>query len=408
MSLRQGRALRMISRMSHPITRRDFLRACTLTGAGAVAGLHHRLLKAAARSGSAGPVSGNIRVGLDIGSSKVCAAVGGMLSNGRIRLLGIAQVPSRGVTAHGIVDPKAAGACIREALVGAEIQSDIAIRRVALAVPGTKIAGDSVQAWERIFGWEEACYADRGDGILESVSLTDCWGRGPIPIVYGANQRIQHSVGCLREIGVEVERCVFSPVAGAAAMADDHEKEDGVLHVDMGHGTTDFAVYVGRRLIASDCIPVGTERIANDLSFGLRIPLDCAERLLVEHGSAQTRLLFPAAKDRFIVLPKRPGFAGEKIERQCTDAIIRERVSTAFERVKNLLTDHGVEFHSLRHLRLGGGASCLPGIGCLAKKVFDLSPASRFQISGLDAEARILTDPRLACAVGLLIFEARR
>jgi len=200
------------------ISRRNFLLTCA-AGAGLAAGLNRGFLKAATRTAHRKPAVGNIRVGLDIGTSKVCAAVGELRADGTIKILGIGQATSHGVTAHGIVDGEAASACVRAALVDAEVKSDVMIGSVVLAVPGTKIAPfGSGLTWEHIFEWEQICYAERGNGILERVSLAECKRVRDLRVVYGAHDRIQNSIRCLNGIGVEVVRIVFAPVATVAQM----------------------------------------------------------------------------------------------------------------------------------------------------------------------------------------------
>ena len=384
------------------IGRRSFVRACAVTGAGLAVGAHRGLLKAAACPARGKAATSDIRVGLDIGGSKVCAAVGELLPDGAIKILGIGQAASHGVTAHGIVDCEAASACVRAALVNAEVQSDVMIGSVVLAVPGTRIApfGTGL-AWERIFKCEGGCYAERGDGILEHVSLADCQRTPELRVVYGAHQRIQNSIRCLEGLGVEVERVVFAPVASAAAVLSPLDRERSVLVMDLGAGTTDYAVYSGGALVQSDCLPAGGGRIANELSLGLQIPLAHAEKLLIKEGSVWLGLSLPDERQQ-IVIPREPGFSGAEIEREALNTIIHQSVRCIFERLKCQLVNSGVRLNSLRGVRLSGGCYRLPGIEHLALEIFDLFPASRFRMRSIEADVSVLNNPRLACAVGLI------
>ena len=78
----------------------------------------------------------DILVGLEIGTSKVCAVVAETRHDGTIKILGVGQTPSRGVRKGEIVDFDTAGKCVREALADAEEKSDVMIRSVFLAVTG--------------------------------------------------------------------------------------------------------------------------------------------------------------------------------------------------------------------------------------------------------------------------------
>jgi hypothetical protein len=101
------------------IGRRGFLRTCAVTGVGLASGFHRHLAKAAGSCSASGePPLGDIVVGLEIGESKVCAAVAERLSDGTIKILGTGHAPSRGGRCE-IVDFEAAGSCVRAALATA-------------------------------------------------------------------------------------------------------------------------------------------------------------------------------------------------------------------------------------------------------------------------------------------------
>src|ERR1700709_180401 len=82
-----------------------------------------------------------IIVGLEIGTSKVCAVVGEIRSDGHVKVLGVGEAPSRGVRKGEIVDFETVGTCVREALVDAEEKSDVMIGSVYLGVTGAHITG---------------------------------------------------------------------------------------------------------------------------------------------------------------------------------------------------------------------------------------------------------------------------
>ena len=81
-----------------------------------------------------------IAVGLEIGTSKVCAVVGEIKADGTIKILGVGEAPSRGVRKGEIADFETAGKCVREALVDAEEKSDVMIGSVYLGVTGAHIS----------------------------------------------------------------------------------------------------------------------------------------------------------------------------------------------------------------------------------------------------------------------------
>ena len=385
------------------IARRDFLRLCAASGAGLVAGFHRHLAKSVACPAVGTPPVGDIVVGLEIGTSKVCATVGERLPDGIIKILGIGQVPSRGVTRYGIVDFEAASACVREALADTEAKSDVMIRSVVLAVAGTKIAPyHSGPTWERIFEWEKICYGDRGDGVLRQINLADCKRARDCQVVAGTGARIENNIRCVKALGIDVKRIVFAPVAAAEAVLSANQKERGALVIDMGAGTTDYGVYAEGALVQSDCFAVGGQNIANDLSLGLCIPLARAEKLAIEEGSVR---LDPSLRGERIVIEAEPEFRGRVVERELLNTIVHHRVRQAFGLVKCRLVNSGMRLDSLlAGVHLTGGCSLLRGIDGLAQEVFGV-PAHFARVKGIMCEpAGAIELPQYSCALSLVKF----
>src|SRR5437764_7232959 len=87
------------------------------------------------------PDSSSIIVGLEVGTSKVCAVVGEINPTGALNIIGVGQCRSRGIRKGEIADASATGEDIRNAIVEAEQMSDVEIRSVYLGVTGGHIRG---------------------------------------------------------------------------------------------------------------------------------------------------------------------------------------------------------------------------------------------------------------------------
>src|SRR5471032_1215739 len=83
----------------------------------------------------------NIIVGLEIGTSKICAVVGDQTTDGSLNIVGLGQSPARGMRKGEIVDASQAEECVRNAIVEAEQMADVEIRSVYLGVIGGHIRG---------------------------------------------------------------------------------------------------------------------------------------------------------------------------------------------------------------------------------------------------------------------------
>lgn len=304
--------------------------------------------------------SGDFIVGLDIGTSKVCAIVGERLPDDTIKVLGVGQAPSLGVRSGEVVDSEAAGKCVTEALIDAERRSDVAIGSTHLAVFG----GHSV---------------------------------------HGLGSRAANSVRCVEKLDIEVQDVVLRPLASAQAVLDPDQKNLGALVVDMGAGTSSYIVFADRKIKGWGTRGVGGNNITHDLSLALRIPMARAEKL--KKGGVW---LGQPMAGRRIVPDDESGFACKEVEREMINTIIRCRVRATFARMKAHIETKGVQLESLgAGVHLTGGCSMLRGIDHLAQEIFGI-PAHFTRAKGIMWTEGALKNPQYSCALGLLKFGALR
>ena len=310
------------------IARRDLLRIIGLAGLGLGFNLQSGLAErwspdsATAKAGAEIIPHGDLLVGLDIGTSKVCVAVGERQLGGTIKIHGIGQVPSLGIRGGEVVDPEAAGRCVREALVAAEVKCDMMIGSLHLAVYGG-------------------------------------------PSIHGFGRRATNSIRCVQNLNIEVRDVVFRPIASAQAVLDPDQMNRGALVIDIGAGTTCYAVYANGEIKDLRWRSVGGDRIISDL--GLRFPMISTSRV------------------REI----------ETLER-CW------RVWAIFDRIKARIETSGVRLDSLgAGVHLTGGCSLLRGIDGIAEWVFDI-PAQLARVTGVSCAVSAIENPGYSCAIGLL------
>ena len=187
-----------------------------------------------------------IHVGLEIGTSKTCIVVGEVKADSAVKILGIGETKSAGVRKGEIYDYSLIRACLKDALAKAEDASDVEIGSVFLAVSGPHIQGvnhrgtfrlpdgEPVVAPEHV---EEARTIAREvqipqdhvylhpiirsywlDGLEHSTTPVGLFGKtveADFHVVHGIGTRIQNSIKLVREMPLEVDDIVFSPIATA-------------------------------------------------------------------------------------------------------------------------------------------------------------------------------------------------
>ena len=352
-----------------------------------------------------------IYAGLEIGTSTICVVVGEVLGNGSIKILGVGQAPSRGVRKGEIVDFETAQTCLNDALIEAEEKSDVEISNVYLAVSGShieslcnkgsiripevdgvneiteedldevrEIARDIKLPPENVFLHSiiRDYYVDGQEKVQNPVGRQGQVVEADYHIIHGIKTRLQNTIRCVREIPINVEEVVFSPIAAAQVMLKRDDKDRGALLIDIGGGVTDYVMYTGGSVAQSGCIGVGGDHITNDISVVMKIPLTRSEKLKIDHGSA----LPENDEDSSIVLDDDPLKSGLEIDKELLNQIINARATEIFEQLKDRITKHDNLDTLGAGVFLTGGASKLKDIDKLAEDILGL-PVSLARISSM-------------------------
>jgi len=371
-----------------------------------------------------------IHVGLEIGTSKTCIVVGEVKPDTAVKILGIGVTKSAGVRKGEIYDFAQARACLKDALAKAEDASDVEIGSVFLAVTGSHIQGINNRGTYRLPDGEPTVTAEhveeartigrevhipqdhvylhpiirqyRLDGLDQATTPVGLFGKtveADFHIVHGIGNRIQNSIKLVREMPLEVDDIVFSPIATAQMALDREQRENGALVIDIGGGTTDYALYVDGAIAASGCIPVGGDHVTNDIHLVTGLPFSKAERLKILEGDASAD---PARSIGNAKLTDENGFAEVEVGRSILNEVIRQRLEETLKLVHARLPQGSVEAIG-SGVFLTGGTSLMRGFSELAFDVFgrDIYRPEPPEISGVQASFK---DPHYATAIGLIRY----
>ena len=211
-----------------------------------------------------------IFVGLEIGTYKVCLAVGEVRGDGAIKILGQGTHPSSGVRKGEITDAEQVSVCIREALAKAEEKSAVEVESVYLAITGAhitsmqsrgraRIGDDQSEITEEDLGEVKEMarnvtlppdhgiihsilqhyYVDGQEKVVNPVGMLGQKLEADYHIIHGQKNRVQNSIRCVRECRLEVEDIVFSPIAAAQVLLNRDTRQQGAVLIDIGAGTTE-------------------------------------------------------------------------------------------------------------------------------------------------------------------------
>ncbi len=369
-----------------------------------------------------------LHVGLEIGTTKVCAVVAESRPNGELRLLGVGESPSRGVRKGEIVDFTNASKCVHDALADAEDRSDREIDRVWLGITGGHIHGfnhrnsatlaaeseiteseiEEVECKEQDLGIPkdhlmlhsiiQRYYVDGQEGVIDPRGMFGSRLEADFHIIHGIANRIHNAVRCVKEFEIDVVDIVVNSVASAQVVLNDHQKRAGALIVDIGGGTTDFLVYQDGAIRHSGVIAIGGDHITNDLCIGLRIPIARAEKLKIEEGSTVVEGIKPS--DR-ITLKNDTGFSGKEVDRRTLNLIIHARLHELFTILRKRVQEAVPEHLLGAGILLTGGCSLTPGIREVAESVFQGTPVNLAHAQSVSGPASAFENPQLSTCIGL-------
>ena len=371
-----------------------------------------------------------IYVGLEIGTSKTCMVVGEVKSDHTVKILGVGESPTTGVRKGEITDMQHARICVREAHLKAEDVSNVRIDKVILSVTGKHVVGenfsgilrlenegaavthDDIQEVEErareaaipadhsvIMELRRQFRIDEHDNLQTPLGLMAQTLEADFHIIHGIKTRFQNSIKCTREDNLDIDDIVFAPVASALIALSMQAKESGALVIDIGGGTTDYALYQDGSLVASGCIPVGGDHVTNDIHILTEIPLSKAEKIKCLEGDASGD---PAKSVGMATIPDEKGFQEIEISRELLNSAIHARLSEVLKLVKAQLPADVLA--SIGHgVYLTGGTSLMKGFGELTSQVFGLE-VYRLEEPQFSEIQEYYKDPRYSTALGLIRY----
>ena len=211
---------------------------------------------------------------------------------------------------------------------------------------------------------------------------------------------VHNLVTCCNKAGLEVAELVLESIASANAVLSDDEMELGVALIDIGGGTTDLAVFCDGTIRHTREIGLGGHNLTNDLSVGLRTPLQEAERLKEDYGGAIASLIKP---NLVVDVPTVGDREPRKITQKVLVDILEARIVEILEMIDRELVASGQKNKINGGVVITGGTALLANLVDLAEQIFDL-PVRIGYPTGIVGRVEEIYSPRCTTAVGLVMF----
>jgi len=370
-----------------------------------------------------------IVVGLEVGTSKVCAVVGETMDGGNLQVIGVGQVASTGVRKGEIVDMDAAMQNITEAVAAAEDSAGVEIHNVFASVSGghircfnnrgsvivtnedREITDDEVRNvllnakavnipmdHVVVHAIRQRFYVDGADGIQNPVRMLGSKLEADVHVIHGVRTRFQNTIRCIKQVPLDVQNIAVSSFASALAVLTTDQQKHGAVVIDMGGGTTDYLVYRDGTIQHSGVLAVGGDHLTNDIAIGLRIPMNRAEQLKLEHGS----VVVPPV-DEAISFKREVGLPDLQVSKQQLCRIMNLRVEETLTLIKKELERQKLFDYLASGVFITGGCARVRGLEMMAGEIFAL-PVHIGHSQTINGPTSAIESPEYSTAIGLVRY----
>jgi len=372
----------------------------------------------------------HVLVGLDIGTTKICALAAEANGGDPLSIVGFGQARSEGIRKGVVVNIEKTVRSIQQAVRECELMCGTQIKEVYAGIAGHHIQGinshgmvtvqnnrtvseedirrviDAAQAInipndrEVLHILPQDFIVDDQDGVQNPLGMSGIRLEVDVHIVTCSATSGQNIVKCCNLAGLDVADVVLEPLASAQAVLSQDERELGVVLVDIGGGTTDIAIYSAGSIVHTSVLALGGNHLTNDIAIGLSTPLGEAESLKHKHGVAMTTLVEP---DEMIQVPSVGGRRSRTLDKRVIAEIIEPRFREVYELVNQEIDKSGYRNVIASGVVITGGSSIMAGADDLAAEILQFPVRVGFpeNITGLN---EITYSPMHATGVGLLRY----
>ena len=370
----------------------------------------------------------NIIVGLDIGTTKICAVVGEKLED-EINIIGVGSHPSTGLRKGSVVNIESTVDSIKKAVEEAELMAGCDISEVYVSIAGSHIEGFNSHGIIAIKGREisqsdvdrvidaakavaippdreilhvipQEFIVDEMESIQNPVGMNAIRLEAKIHIITGAASALLNVTKCCNKADLKVRKIVLESMASGLAVLSREERDLGCVMADVGGGTTALALFKDNNLKFIHELTVGGHNLTNDISVGLNTPLPEAEKIKIQHGTCMDMQM---KNQPPLEVPGIGGRDPKKLKMDILVQILEPRVEEMFTLLKKKLHSNGLEKTFPAGVILTGGSVPLDGFSEMAESIFQV-PSRIGRPDKIGGLKDIVQNPAHATGVGLVIF----
>jgi cell division protein FtsA len=357
----------------------------------------------------------------------------GLLENSHVRLLGCGETESRAWSKGRLADQDALTACIRAAVEDAEKCAGVSVGSAVVGVGGATVQGvNSRGLYEMGFPREidaaDVRYAvELGarvhlppDKVLLHVFPQDfavdgrVGYRNPrgatgsrlesfVHLIVASAQEHQCIINAAHQACLAVEDTMYEPMAAAYAAIPSDDRTEGAALLDIGAHSSDLVVFYGEALLLAASLPISGDHFTRDVSHGLCIGFEDAQRLKEQCGCAILGLTSDA---NLIEVPSPEGRPPRETTRRELNSILEARAEELFLHVRREVARAGMEDGLVDGIVLTGAGARLTGMCDMAERALNCQARNGVPV-GLEAWPEDVDSLAWTTASGLMMYSAR-
>ena len=315
---------------------------------------------------------GDIIVGVDIGTSKVCTVVGEVNNFGQIEIICNTSYKCSGLKKGKIINEDEIILSLAKTIKDAEDETNLKINSAYVTIPGKyttivqnsitkeakdKYAGISVRDVQNAIMQVKDIEIPDGKTLIDVVPdkitlengtvVTDPVGNLSASftisaqVILAEKDYVRQLHNIFKKSGLEIDGIVPITLAERNLILDTNELHDNIMLLDIGAGNTDIGVFEGSTFLYTNSIPLGGDNITNDIALVLNISEEEADKLKRQYGLALKSFI---DNDNDIILNTcRDDSKNKIIKSSELIEIIEARIEEIFSIINKDITNHGLK-----------------------------------------------------------------
>ncbi|URZ06518.1 cell division protein FtsA [Clostridium felsineum] len=340
----------------------------------------------------------NYIIGIDVGSSKICIALGKLTKKGEVQIIGITSSKCEGVKKSIVVNIDSTAESIKNCMAKLKKMVEFDLSDVYVALHGSiselihnkgvvAVSSDdraisssdvkrviestrfiSVPSDREIIGVEPQQFiVDGYDNIKDPVGMSGTKLEADVHVITVNSNVVDNLIKSVNKAGYQVKGLCFEPKIVSNVTLSKHERESGCVLVDAGKENISISIIKNDNIVYIDNIPLGGSSITQDIALGLKIPFDEAEKLKLDYSDIDANI----KSNNVDLNVKLSDGQNLKIDYSFFKLIVQSRIEELYELIRKKLIRKNYYNEITNVVIVGGGIALVKGSISVGRRVLD-------------------------------------